>query len=147
MNMRLWNKGMNTHFWNKDILKPSVFQNLGGAIMKFLIGTALAAIAFATTANAAITVSLAPAGANLGAFNNNALASTSGTTVFDGLNVSWSITNPALNAGVVNTSSPFVYLQPLGDTSNYIYGTQVAGVASNTILSWTAPVTSITFLW
>ena len=89
-----------------------------GKFRSLALGTAaaLASLATVTVANAgSVTVSLAPTDNTL-AFDNNAVDSTSGTTMTRYGLVSW--TGKIANGLTANVSAP-----PAGDTSNYLFGT------------------------
>jgi hypothetical protein len=86
---------------------------------KLLIGTALAAFAFAQAANAAIILS-PTAGPNFRTFNEANVGDHSGASVWDGLPITWA-TGP--NSFATDTSAANLYLAPLNDSTMYIFAT------------------------
>jgi hypothetical protein len=92
--------------------------------MRKLLLTSIACLCFGTAANAAITLS-AGSGPNFNAFDNNSpIGSTSGNTATLYGVVSWTA------SGLEDSSLTNIYLQPAGDTTNYIYGGGSATVAA-----------------
>jgi hypothetical protein len=117
---------------------------------KSLLGTTFfLAVGLVTAANAG-TVTLSagtgPATDNFNAFNNDAPGSTLGTTdTFYG-EVTWTTTpgtQPGFDSQVTNTTVAGKYLQPLGDTTNYVFA-QAGGSVS---LTFSEPLNSVTIYW
>jgi hypothetical protein len=108
---------------------------------KILLGAAaaLTALGMATAGNAA-SVAIS-SGANFGGFDTASVGDTSGSFNSPGLGtVSWTTGSSSF---ATNTSVVDMYLQPLNDSSMYIFGT----TASDATVSWTTPVTSVTIYW
>src|SRR5579871_5013622 len=92
--------------------------------MRKLLLTSVACLCFGTAANAAILLS-AGSGPNFNAFDNNSpIGSTSGSTSTLYGVVNWTA------SGLEDNSLTNTYLQPAGDTTNYIYGAGSATVAT-----------------
>lgn len=108
---------------------------------KILLGAAVAltALGMATAGNAA-TVAIS-SDVNFAGFDNSSVGDTSGSFDSPGLGtVTWMTGS---NSFATNTSLTNTYLQPMNDSSMYIFGT----TASNATVSWTTPVTSVTIYW
>jgi hypothetical protein len=86
---------------------------------KLLIGTALAAFAFAQAANAAIIL-YPSSGPDYRTFNEAAVGDHSGASFWDGLPITWA-TGP--NSSAVIGSAVNQYLAPLNDATTYIFAT------------------------
>ena len=108
---------------------------------KLLIGTALATLALATTANAAIVISAG--GGNLLTFNDNPVQTAgpdSGNSSWDPGPISWWTTG---NSFVTNASVSSQYLAPAGDSTNYLFAT----AGSDAHVSWGRNIHSFDILW
>jgi hypothetical protein len=106
---------------------------------KLLLATALAALGFATAANATITISPG-SGPNFGTFDNNAVGSTSGTSNTLYGPITFSTTGGGF---VTDTSVVDQYAQPAGDLSNYLFA---AGGGTATV-QWDHALTSFDIYW
>ncbi|WP_294536232.1 PEP-CTERM sorting domain-containing protein [uncultured Rhodoblastus sp.] len=112
---------------------------------KFIFGTALVTLMFATSANAAIV--LGPGNGNLWTFNDNParpsnyVGPDSGNSYWDPGPISWNTTGA--NSFVVNGSVTNQYLAPLGDTTNYLFATP----GSDAIVSWGKNINSFVIRW
>lgn len=105
-----------------------------------LAAAALAAFAMTTTANAAITLSLG-SGSNFAGFDNASVGDTSGSFASPYGTTSWTTGSSSF---ATNTSAGGQYLQPLNDSSTYIFAT---GGGSDATVSWTTSVTSALIYW
>lgn len=109
---------------------------------KMLLGAAaaLTALGIATAANAGISLAIT-SGPNFDGFNNATVGDTSGTFDSAGLGlVSWMTGS---NSFATDSSAGNQYLQPLNDSTTYIFATG----GSDATVSWTTAVTSVTIYW
>jgi hypothetical protein len=116
---------------------------------RFLLTAALATVGFAGVANAAVTI-VETTAKDPTTFDNNTPGQTSGTSVADGVGISFT-TGPDsfIRSGNAAYPDPIPVKEPDGDSSNYLYGFGGASVSNpNTAtVTFDTPVSGFYLYW